>query len=231
MDVDRIEELSEDIIRERSMEALERLTGSKDDRVLTALLDIAGQIMDAETPQDEDDTLLEEIQAHLVKSAEIGPIIDALASDKPSIREYVLGCLGEMGDLTAAEPMIDRLEDPEASVREAAAEHLSLLTDQDLGSDVATWRQWLTEQAELAQVREADEREESKQRAKAKTKVLDVRVDEDEEDGDDESPSSRDADDDDDDDDKPKKKKKDDDDDDDGANDTDERRRADDDDF
>jgi hypothetical protein len=219
MDVDRIEELAEELIRERSMEALERLTGSKDDRVLAALIDAAGDIIDAETPQDEDDTILEDIQAHLVKSAEVGPLIDALNSESSSIREFALGCLGEMGDITAAEPMIDRLADKEASVREAAAEHLSLLTDQDLGEDPAAWRQWLTEQAELAKVREADEREESKQRAKAKTKVLDVKIDEDEE----ESEG-------DDDDDRPRKRR-DDDDEDSDSDDDDRRRRSDDDDF
>jgi hypothetical protein len=181
MDRDRIEELVEELVDERSMEALERLTGSKNERVLAALIEAAGEIIDAETPQDEDDTILEEIQAHLVKCAEVGPLLDALEHKNPSIRELALACLGEMGDPSVAEPMIARLEDEEESVREAAAEHLSLLTDHDFGVDVAAWRGWLETQAGLAKQREIEEREESKQRAKAKTKVLDVRIDEDEE--------------------------------------------------
>jgi hypothetical protein len=199
MDVDRIEDLVEELVRERSMEALERLTGSSADRVLSALIEAAGSIMDADTPQDEDDTILEEIQAHLVKCAETGPLIDALESPKPCIREFVLGCLGEMQDQSVAEAMINRLEDEDAGVREAAAEHLSLLTDNDYGTDVVAWRKWLETQAVLAKQREIDEREESKARQKAKTKVLDVRIDDDE--------SDEEGSDGDDDDDRPKKKK------------------------
>ncbi|MBI3723523.1 HEAT repeat domain-containing protein [bacterium] len=192
MDRDRIAELQEELVRERSMEALERLTGTTQDRVLTALIEAAGEIIDAETPQDEDDTILEEIQTHLVKCAETGPLVDALESKNASIREFALGCLGEMGDVSVAEHMIARLEDEEPSVREAASEHLSLLTDHDYGVDPAAWRRWLETQADLTKQREADEREESRQRAKAKTKVLDVpegAIDEaDEEGGDGERP-------------------------------------------
>src|SRR5580704_281504 len=111
MDVDRIEELCEELVRERSMEALERLTGSKAERVIASLIQAAGEILDADTPQDEDDTIIEEIQAHLVKCAEVGPLTDALeaATTKPATKEFVLGCLGEIGDPAAAEPMINRL--------------------------------------------------------------------------------------------------------------------------
>jgi len=207
MDRDRIEELSEELVRERSMEALERLTGSKAERVLSALIEAAGEILEADTPQDEDDTILEEIQAHLVKCAELGPLNDALENPatKPSVKEFVLGCLGEIGDPAAAEPMINRLEDEDPGVREAAAEHLSLLTDNDFGVDPVAWRKWLEAQDDLAKQREAEERDEAKQRAKAKAKVLDVRVDEDE-DGDGDSDG-------DDDDDRPRRSRDEDDDD------------------
>jgi hypothetical protein len=198
MDHDRIEDLKQELIRERSLEALERLTGSNLDRVLGALIEAVGEIVDADVPQDEDDTIVEEIQSHLVRSAEIGPLVDALSNENASVREFALGCLGEMENLNAAEPMIARLEDPEPAVREAAAEHLSLLTDHDFGINPAAWRQWLAEQAEIATIREAEEREESKQRAKAKTKVLDVRVDEDEDEDEDGNSRRRDRDDDDD---------------------------------
>ncbi len=226
MDVDRPEELCEDLVRERSMEALERLTGSKADRVLTSLIDAAGQILEADSPQDEDDTILEEIQAHLVTCAELGPLVDAIESGKPTIKEFVLGCLGEIGDAAAAEPMIKCLEDPDQGVREAAAEHLSLLTDNDFGIDPIAWRNWLEAQDGLAKLREEEEREESKQRAKAKAKVLDVKIDEDE---DGEGRSSRDSDDEsDDDDDRPRGRR--DSDDDDSDDDDDRRSRRDDDD-
>ncbi len=210
MDRDRIEELCEELVRERSMEALERLTGSKADRVLAALIESAGEIVEAEVPQDEDDTILEEIQAHLVKCAELGPLVDALEGAKPAVKEFVLGCLGEIGDPAAAEPMIRCLEDPDKDVREAAAEHLSLLTDNDFGVDPIAWRNWLEAQDALSKQREQEEREESKQRAKAKAKVLDVKIDEDE---DEEGGSrSRDSDDDDDDDDRSRRRRDDDDD-------------------
>jgi hypothetical protein len=220
MDRDRIEELCEELVRERSMEALERLTGSKADRVLASLIEAAGEILEAESPQDEDDTILEEIQAHLVKCAELGPLVDSIEGAKPSVKEFVLGCLGEIGDPAAAEPMINCLEDPDQGVREAAAEHLSLLTDHDYGIDPIAWRNWLEAQDGLAKQREQEEREESKQRAKAKAKVLDVKIDEDEE-------GSESSDDDDDDDDRPKKRR---DDDDDSDDDDDRGRRLDDDD-
>ncbi len=216
MDRDRIEDLSEELVRERSMEALERLTGSKADRVLAALIEAAGAIMDADTPQDEDDTILEEIQAHLVRCSELGPLVDSLETARPSVKEFVLGCLGEIGDPAAAEPMITCLEDADAGVREAAAEHLSLLTDHDFGIDPIAWRKWLEAQDGLAKLREQEEREESKQRAKAKAKVLDVRVDEDE----DES-GSRDSDDESDDDERPSRRVAEDDDDSGDAEDTD----------
>lgn len=203
MDRDLIEELCEELVRERSMEALERLTGSKADRVLASLVEAAGEILDADSPQDEDDTILEEIQAHLVKTKELGPLVDFLETAKPSVKEFVLGCLGEIGDPAAAEPMIKCLEDADQGVREAAAEHLSLLTDHDYGIDPIAWRTWLEAQDGLSKQREQEEREESKQRAKAKAKVLDVKVDEDEEGGDS----------DDDDDDRPRKRRDDDDDD------------------
>jgi hypothetical protein len=183
MDRDRIEELCDELVRERSMEALESLTGSKHERVLAALIDAAGEILDADTPQDEDDTILEEIQGHLVKCSELGPLVDSLESARPSVKEFVLGCLGEIGDPSAAEAMINCIEDPDQGVREAAAEHLSLLTDHDYGLDVIAWRKWLEAQDGLAKQREEDEREESRQRAKAKAKVLDVKVDEDEDEG------------------------------------------------
>jgi len=222
MDRDRIEDLCEELVRERSMEALERLTGSKADRVLAALIDSAGAILEADTPQDEDDTILEEIQAHLVKCAELGPLTDALeaAAAKPSSKEFILGCLGEIGDPSAAEPMIVCLEDPDAGVREAAAEHLSLLTDHDFGIDPIAWRRWLEAQDDLAKQREQEEREESRQRAKAKAKVLDVHVEEDEDgDSDDGGSGARDSDSDSesDDDDRPRRKSADDDDDSEGG--------------
>ena len=233
MDRDRIEELCEELVRERSMEALERLTGSKAERVLAALIDAAGEILDADTPQDEDDTILEEIQAHLVKCSELGPLVDALeaANAKPTVKEFVLGCLGEIGDPAAAEPMINCLEDADQGVREAAAEHLSLLTDHDFGIDPIAWRKWLEAQDALAKQREEDEREESRQRAKAKAKVLDVRVDEDEDEGSDERGARGRRDEDDDSDEEPRKRRGEDDDDLGGEDDEDRAtRRADDDD-
>jgi hypothetical protein len=201
MDRDRIEELVDELIDDRSVEALERLTGSSDDRVLAALVEVAGKIIDGDRADDDDDTIVEEIQAHLVKCAKTGPLIDALDSKNPSVRELALGCLGEIGDLSAAEHMIGRLEDAEASVREAALEHLTLLTDQDFGMDPPAWRKWLVAMAENEKARVQEAREELKEKRQRKSKVI-ADIDEDAED----------ASDSDDDDDKPRRRSREDDD-------------------
>lgn len=180
MDRDRIGELVDELIDDRSVEALERLTGSKNEGVLAALIEAAGRIVDDDRSEEIDDTIVEEIQAHLVKCAKVGPLVDALEHKKPSVRELALGCLGEIGDTGAAGPMIERLEDEDPGVREAAAEHLTLLSDQDFGMDAAAWRKWLENVAEREKERVKEAREELAEKRQKKSKVMaDVAVDED----------------------------------------------------
>lgn len=193
MDRDRIEELVEELIDERSLEALERLTGSNHERVISALIEVAGTIIEDDRAEESDDTIVEEIQAHVVKAAQIGPLVDALENNKnPNVREFALACLGEIGDLTATEPMIDRLEDEEPGVREAALEHLTLLTDQDFGPDPAPWRKWLETVAEREKLRVQEQREELAEKKQKRSKVnADVAADEDSDEASDDGDSRR----------------------------------------
>ena len=179
MDRDRVEELVDELIDDRSVEALERLTGSSHERVLAALVDVAGRIIEDDRSEESDDTIVEEIQAHVVKCAQTGPLVDALESKNPSVREFALACLGEIGDMSTAAAMIGRLEDENQGVREAALEHLTLISDQDLGPDPAAWRAWLEGIMAREKDRAREEREELVEKRQRKSKVLaDVAADE-----------------------------------------------------
>jgi hypothetical protein len=75
--------------------------------------------------------------------------------------------------------MIDRLEDEEPGVREAALEHLTLLTDQDLGPEPAPWRKWLETVAEREKLRVKEAREELAEKRQKRSKVAADVADED----------------------------------------------------
>jgi HEAT repeat protein len=187
VDRDRIRELVDEVVDDRSVEALERLLGSNHDSVLAALIEAAGSIVDDDRSEEVDDTIVEEIQAHLVKCAKIGPLVDALQNRSPSVRELALACLGEIGDMGAAQAMIACLEDEDPGVREAAGEHLPLLSDQDFGPDPAAWRKWLETVAAREKERVREERAELAEKRQRRAKVhADI-----EETGDDEASDER----------------------------------------
>ena len=72
----------------------------------------------------------------------IGLLVDAIQRPNAATREFALSCLSEIGDLAALGPMVNLLEDRDPTVREMAAEHLTLLTHKHFGQDAAKWRDW-----------------------------------------------------------------------------------------
>lgn len=135
---DRVEEL----VSERSLEALEALTGSRNDEVLEALIQAAGELLRSETVEETVDSIVEAIREHLVECRSTALLVDALASPDATTREFALGCLSEIGDPTPVPFMINLLEHKDPATREAAAEHLALITHYDFGTDLAKWREW-----------------------------------------------------------------------------------------
>lgn len=137
-----LDERIDELVSERSLEALEALTGSRNDEILEALIQAAGELQKAETGEEADDGIVETIRQHLVECRAIGLLVDALSSQDATTREFALSCLSEIGDPTPVPFMINLLEHRDAATREAAAEHLALLTHYDFGKDVAKWREW-----------------------------------------------------------------------------------------
>ena len=137
-----LDERVDELVSERSLEALEALTGSRNDEVLEALIQAAGELQRAETAEEADDGIVETIRQHLVECRAIGLLVDALSSPDATTREFALSCLSEIGDPTPVPFMINLLGHKDPATREAAAEHLALLTHYDFGKDVAKWREW-----------------------------------------------------------------------------------------
>lgn len=138
----------EELVEERSLDALERLTGSRHEDVLESLIQAAARIMRDEQDEENDDRIVEEIRQHLVQSRAVGILQDALQDRDAIVQEFALSCLGEIGDTSALPAMIGLLErSPDRAVREAAAAHLALLTHYEFGQDAGKWRDWLRKQA------------------------------------------------------------------------------------
>lgn len=137
-----VDALVDELVEDGSLDALERLTGSRSDEVLAALVGAAARIIESEQYDETEDRIVETIRLHLVESKAVGVLIDALSTPSATTREFALACLGEIGDTTAVAPMINLLDDDDAGVREAAAEHLALLTRYDFGRDAEKWREW-----------------------------------------------------------------------------------------
>lgn len=137
-----LDSLVSELVDERSLEALEKLTSSRNEEVLYALVEAAGQIVAADHGDDNDDAILEGVRSHLVDSKAVGILIDALNLVDPSAREFSLSCLSEIADPIAIPEMIALLKDSDEGVRNAAAAHLALLTKYDFGHDAKKWREW-----------------------------------------------------------------------------------------
>lgn len=158
-----VDDLIDALVDERSLEALEQLTLSASDEVLEALIHAAGRVSVDDDLETEDDRIVEAIHQHVVERRPVGILMDALASGDAPTREFALGCLSEIGDVKAVPAMINLLADKDGDVRDAAAEHLALLTHYDFGKDPAKWRAW-HERLLKGQEEQAKEEIEDKQR-------------------------------------------------------------------
>jgi len=138
-----VQDVVEQLVEERSLDALERLTGSKSDEVLEALIDAAGQLINAPEYDDTEDRIVETIRQHLVESKGVGVLVDALRpnGDEATV-EFALACLSEIADTQAVPHMIRLLGSKSEAIKDAAAEHLALLTQYDFGKDAAKWQEW-----------------------------------------------------------------------------------------
>ncbi|MBM4085954.1 MAG: HEAT repeat domain-containing protein [Planctomycetes bacterium] len=100
--------------------------------------DISGlirQLKDFRTRTQARDLLVEAGQAA------VEPLIRALDDRAEGVRWSAVKCLGEIGDMRAAGPLVRLLGDE--SVRSVAAEALEALTGQALGADAEAWASWL----------------------------------------------------------------------------------------
>jgi HEAT repeats len=151
-----VEDVMRELVEERSLDALERVTGSRNEEVLEAVIHAAGEILASDALDETDDRIVEELRLHLVDCKAIGMLVDALQTGTPTTKEFALSCLGEIRDTTSLPAMINLLDDEDEGVRAAAAEHLALLTTYDFGQDPAKWREWLAKKVkgELEQVAE-----------------------------------------------------------------------------
>jgi HEAT repeat protein len=161
-----LQTLVSQLVDERSLEALERLTGSRNDEVLEALIEAAGRIMDDDDGDPNDDGIVDAVRAHLVEVKAIGILTDALKFPDPSARVFALSCLSEIGNPDALPPMIALLRDKDQSVKDAAAAHLALLTKYDFGHDAKKWTQWHQRRAAGLVEQEAEDREDEARRLK-----------------------------------------------------------------
>jgi hypothetical protein len=166
-----LDDLIDSLVEERSLDALEHLTGSKNEEVLEALLNAAGEILKKETADEADDHIVEEIRAHLVESKVVAPLVEGLGSPDFTTRELALACLSEIGDVEAAPAMINLLEHKDAATREAAAEHLALLTHYDLGKDVVKWREWFARRAKGKEEQIVEDQEDAQRRLRMQHRV------------------------------------------------------------
>ena len=158
-----VDDLIEQLVEERSLEALEELTMSESDIVIEALVHAAGRLSQDEDLDESDDRIVDSIRQHIVGRKPVSVLMDALPNGDATTREFVLSCLSEIGDTKAVPAMINLLGDKNPDVREAAAEHLALLTHYDFGKDAAKWRDWYGRLVK-GHEEQAQEEQEDKQR-------------------------------------------------------------------
>ncbi len=161
-----LERLIDELVDDRSLDALARLTGSKNEEVLAGLIEGAGRLIGADRPDPSDDEILDSLRQHLIDCRATGLLVDALASPDENAQEFALGCLSQIGDLQAFEPMVKLLETGKPDMKAIAAEHLSLLTHYDFGDDPAKWRDWFSRRAQGLIEQAVEDREDVARRLK-----------------------------------------------------------------
>jgi len=169
-----LERLVDQLVEERSYEALETLVGSFSDEVLEALIESAARVIGDDRADPADDGIVEQIRLHLVDAKAVGVLVDALQGTDAITKEFALSCLSEIGDHDAVAPMVRLLEDRDPAVREAAASHLALLTHYDFGKDPERWRDWEARRTKGLEEQEVEDREDRSRRLKLRMKGIDV---------------------------------------------------------
>ncbi|MGE0710363.1 MAG: hypothetical protein AB7N76_26255 [Planctomycetota bacterium] len=170
-----LDDLVDQVVEERSFEALERLTGSRSEAVLDALVEAAGRLLGADEPDDADDEIIETIRLRLVETKATGPLIDALHPDAdPTTQEFAMSCLAEIGDMIAFEPMLRLLREGRKGAREVAAGQLTLLTNYDFGMDAEKWREWSDRRLAGQEAQEVEDREDLSRRLNLRMKGTNV---------------------------------------------------------
>jgi HEAT repeat protein len=80
------------------------------------------------------------------RGATVKRYIKRLGHEKASVRKHAAWLLGTMRDPQAVPVLIKALEDPDALVRQEAAEALSVISGEDFGDDAAQWQAWWQQQ-------------------------------------------------------------------------------------
>ena len=78
--------------------------------------------------------------------------------------EFALSCLSQLGDIAAFDPIVRLLEEGTPGAREAAAEHLSLLTSYDFGASPKKWREWQKRRVKGLEEQKLEDREDQARR-------------------------------------------------------------------
>ena len=169
-----LDDLVEQVVEERSLEALDLLLGSKREDVLDALVLAAGRLIDSDDPDEVDDEIVDAIRGRVVEARATGPLIDGLNADVEATQEFALACLAEIGDMVAFEPMVRLLEEGNASLKRAAAEQLALLTNYDFGQSALKWREWNDRRIKGLSEQKAEDREDQARRLNLRFKGTNV---------------------------------------------------------
>ena len=101
-----LENLVNELVDDRSLDALQRLTGSRNEEVLEALIEAAGRILGADRTDPSDDEIVDTVRSHLIETKPVGLLADALQSTDPTTQEFALGCLSQIGDIASLDPMV-----------------------------------------------------------------------------------------------------------------------------
>jgi len=170
-----LQKVVDELVEERSLDALERLTGSNNEDVFDALVFAAGRILSADHADPADDEIVEELRHRLIEVKATAALIDALSVPEPVTQEFALACLSEIGDMVGFEPMLRLLEEGAPEIRPVAAEQLSLLTHYDFGADPVKWREWQNRRVKGLVEQEIENREDQARLLNARMKgTIDV---------------------------------------------------------
>ena len=168
------------LVEDRSLEALEFLTGSRNEDVLEELVIAAGRILGDDQQDDADDEIVDTIRQRLIEVKATGPLIDALGIDNdPVTQEFAMGCLAEIGDMVALDPLIKILEEGSPELKTVAASQLALLTNYDHGPDAKKWREWNLRRIDGLQEQALEDAEENARRLNLRLKGTHVTEDQD----------------------------------------------------